>query len=57
MGKNHIIQHKVNTPVLAIPMGRDKAVFEMQFVLSQQELKVEEATVADVPPAAVIMFD
>ena len=57
MGKNHIIQHKVNNPVIAVPMGREKSVFELQFVLSQQEVKVEEAKVADVPPSSVIMFD
>ena len=57
MGKNHIIQHKVSNPVICLPMGRDNMVFEMQFVLSQQNVKVEETKQADVPPSSVIMFE
>ena len=57
MGKNHIIQHKVTNPVICLPMGRDKMVFELQFVLSQQNVKVEETKQADVPPSSVIMFE
>ena len=57
MGKDHIIQHKVANPVIALPMGRDKMVFEMQFVLSQQAVKFQEAKVEDVPVDNVIMFE
>ena len=57
MGKDHIIVHKVANPVIAMPMGRDKMVFEMQFVLSQQVVKFEEAKVEDIPAESVIMFE
>ena len=57
MGKNHIIQHKVSNPVICVAMGRDKMVFELQFVLSQQDVKVEETKQADALPASVLMFD
>jgi chemotaxis protein CheX len=57
MGKNHIIQHKVSNPVICLAMGRDKMVFELQFVLSQQDVKVDETKQADVPPASVLMFE
>jgi chemotaxis protein CheX len=57
MGKNHIIQHKVSNPVIALAMGRDNMVFELQFVLSQQEVKFEEVKQEDVPVSSVIMFE
>lgn len=57
MGKDHIIVHKVANPVIALPMGRDKMVFEMQFVLSQQVVKFEEAKVEDIPAESVMMFE
>ena len=57
MGKNHIIQHKVDNPVICLAMGRDKMVFELQFVLSQNDVKFEQPEKADIPPADLIFFE
>lgn len=57
IGKNHIINHKVTTPVICVPIGKDNQVFELQFVLSQQAVNIEEAKTADVPASSVLMFD
>ena len=57
MGRGHVIQHKVSNPVIALTLGRDKLVFEMQFVLSQQAVKFQEVRAEDMPVENVIMFE
>ncbi len=57
MGENHIIQHLVVNPVIAVPMGRNDAIFELQFVLSQRDVKVGEAKEDGIPPSSVMMFE
>jgi CheY-like chemotaxis protein len=57
MGKDHIIHHKVPNPVICVAMGRDKMVFELQFVLSHQHVKLQETSGMDIAVSSVIMFE
>lgn len=57
IGKNHIIHHKVGNPVICIPIGKGSEIFEIQFVLSQQNMTFEDAKTSDIPAASVLMFD
>lgn len=57
VGKGHRVVHKVNNPVIAIPIGVEKLAFEIMFCLSKQELKAEQARTQDVPAESVLFFD
>ena len=57
MGKNHTIQHKVENPIVCVAMGRDKMVFELQFALSYQEVKLQEKTTVHVPLPGITFID
>lgn len=58
MGDNHMIQHRVANPLVTVPIGRQDAVFELQFVLSQRDVKVaSDHRHADVPTANVMLFE
>lgn len=56
-GKNHIIHHKVANPVVCIPIGKGSEIFEIQFVLSKQNMTFEDAKKSDIPASSVLMFD
>lgn len=57
MGENHIIQHRVPNPLIAVPIGKQDAVFELQFVLSHCEVKfANEPEQSKLPKDNVILF-
>jgi CheY-like chemotaxis protein len=57
MGEGHVVMHTVQNPVISIPMGKDNMVFELQFCLSQQQIKLGSSEDAEVPASSVILFE
>ena len=44
VGRNHTINHKVNNPVLFIPIGEDKVGCDLEFCLDQNSVAPKEVT-------------
>lgn len=49
MGDSQVIPNRVSSPLIAIPMGKQNALFELQFVLSPLDLKLNGDFPSSVP--------